>query len=124
MTGAKTIRVEDGADVVVLVNDGPPAAGMKHGPFMPDPKDEAQLGDQTVKRVIRGDSVVFSAGVEPCVDVCMEYAGVAPEFYIIGDANIHNNDMWRRFEMPQTAPSVGGDVKHCTATAYAAAMQL
>lgn len=125
VTNARTLRVENGTDVVVEVNDGPaPMGGMPHGPFMPDARDEASLGEHTVERTLHADSVVFSAGVAPCVDECMRYAGVAPEFYVIGDANIHTNDMWRRFEMPEVAPSVGGDVKHCTATAYAAAMQL
>lgn len=125
ITGAKTLRVENGTDVVIEVNAGKPVENdIPLGPYMPDPKDEARLGEQTEVRTIHGDTVVFSAGVRPCVSECMEYADVAPEFYIIGDSNIHGNDMWRRFDMPDTAPSVGGDVKHCTETAYAAAMQL
>ena len=126
VTNAKTLRVENGTDVVVLVNrEEPKGGGMPHGPFMPDSKDEAKLGSDTVEKTIHGDTVVFSAGVRPCTAECMEYADAAPEFYVIGDSNVHNEDMWRRFEMPtDKAPSVGGDVKHCTATAYAAAMQL
>jgi len=94
------------------------------GPFMPDSGDEAVLGEKTKTITLHADSVVFSAGVRPCVEECMEFAGAAPEFYIIGDANIHNEDMWRRFEMPQKAPHVGGEVRHCTLTAWSAAMQL
>jgi NADPH-dependent 2,4-dienoyl-CoA reductase/sulfur reductase-like enzyme len=124
VTNAKTLRVENGTDVVVEVNDGPMKMDGPHGPFMPDSADEAKLGDKTKEITLHGDTVVFSAGVRPCVEECMAFAGVAPEFYIIGDANIHNEDMWRRFEMPKMAPHVGGEVRHCTATAYAAAMQL
>ena len=127
ITGAKTLRVENGTDVVILVNDGQYPQREETGAFMPpmpDPKDEAELGEHTAEMTLHADSVVFSAGVRPCVSECMEYAGVAPEFYVIGDSDIHNNDMWRRFEMPSMAPTVGGNVKHCTETAYAAAMQL
>ena len=125
ITNAKTLRVENGTDVVILVNDGPaPQGGIPQGPFMPDSKEDAKLGDHTIEKTLHADTVVFSAGVRPCVAECMEYADIAPEFYVIGDSNVHNNDMWRRFEMPKMAPSVGGNVKHCTETAYAAAMQL
>ena len=124
VTNAKTLRVENATDVLVEVNDGPVRMEIPHGPFMPDSADEAQLGDKTKVITLHADTVVFSAGVRPCVDECMAFAGVAPEFYIIGDANIHNEDMWRRFEMPKIAPHVGGEVRHCTATADAAAMQL
>ena len=126
VTEAKTLRVEDASVVTVEVNDGPPPMPMDPmGPFMPDAGDEAPLGEKTKEITLRADSVVFSAGVRPCVEECMEFAGVAPEFYVIGDANIHNEDMWRRFEMPtERAPHVGGEVRHCTATAWAAAMRL
>ena len=126
VTNARTLRVENACDVEVEVNDGPPPmpAGPM-GPFMPDASDEARLGEKTKKLTLRGDAVVFSAGVRPCVEECMAFAGAAPEFYIVGDANIHNEDMWRRFEMPvDRAPHVGGEVRHCTVTAWAAAMRL
>lgn len=124
---AKTLEVIDAKQVVIEVNKEtgrPPMGPGPGGPFMPDAADEAQLMGETETKIISADNVVFSAGVRPCVEECMEYAGVAPEFYVIGDSNIHNNDMWRRFDMPKVAPSVGGNVQHCTATAYAAAMQL
>lgn len=123
VTGARTLKVENGTDVTVRVNAGS-APQLPRGPYMPDAKDEAALGENTVEKTLHADTVVFSAGVEPCVAECMKYAGVAPEFYVIGDANVHNNDMWRRFFMTPTAPTVGGNVKHCTETAYAAAMEL
>lgn len=38
------------------------------------------------EHTIEGDDVIVCGGVEPCVDAALEYATVAPEFYIIGDA--------------------------------------
>ena len=94
-----------------------------HGPFLPEKDAPADIEDGEIK-TLHADSVVFSAGVMPCVDECYEYAAAAKEFYIIGDANVHTNDMWMRFMLPDKAPKVGGDVLHATATAYAAAMNL
>lgn len=36
---------------------------------------------------INADSVVICGGMKPCIDEAMEYAGTAPEFYVIGDSN-------------------------------------
>ena len=123
ITNANTLKVENGTDVQIEVNkpggDIPPM----HGPFLPEKDAPADIEDGEIK-TLHADSVVFSAGVMPCVDECYEYAAAAKEFYIIGDANVHTNDMWMRFMLPDKAPKVGGDVLHATATAYAAAMNL
>ena len=124
---ARTLEVIDGHDVVIEQDAPKPQGGPGPGfnPMeMPDAADDAKLGEDTIQTTLHADAVVFSAGVTPQVSECMRYAGIAPEFYVIGDSNVHNEDMWRRFAMPKKAPSGGGDVKHCTATAYAAAMSL
>ncbi|MBP1736880.1 MAG: FAD-dependent oxidoreductase [Oscillospiraceae bacterium] len=74
--------------------------------------------------VVTADCLVFSSGVEPMTQESAKFAGLTPEFYVIGDANIHNDALWCTFHFPAKAEVVGGDIKHCTATAYAAAMSL
>lgn len=122
---ANTMEIIDGTAVRIQVckqtEDG---KGHENGPYMPDKEDSAVTGKETVEEVLQADTIVFSAGVAPCVKECYEFARLSPEFYIIGDSNVHNEDMWKRFFMGKKAPNVGGDVKHCTATAYAAAMSL
>ncbi len=38
------------------------------------------------EHTLQGDDVIVCGGVEPCTDEALAYAGVAPEFYLIGDA--------------------------------------
>lgn len=74
---------------------------------------------------LAADSIVVSAGVTPQADECAAFAGLTPEFYVIGDANIHDDIL---YQGPLFAENLngsrGGDVRHATATAYAAAMSL
>jgi thioredoxin reductase len=121
---AKTIKIDNGNEVTIMVNDVVESKSSALGTYMPNVNDILNLSENVKEIVLKADTVVFSAGVTPCVDECYKFAGLAPEFFVIGDSNIHNQDMWRRFSFPKVDPKVGGDVKHCTATAYAAAMSL
>jgi 2,4-dienoyl-CoA reductase-like NADH-dependent reductase (Old Yellow Enzyme family)/thioredoxin reductase len=89
-----------------------------------DAKIVNYLDTDGLEHIIEANSVVFAAGVAPQTDTCFAYAGLTPEFYIVGDANIQTNNMWCIHDMPEVASTVGGNVMHCTSTAYAAAMQL
>ncbi len=57
-------------------------------------------------RKLEFDSVVVSGGRTPRTEEAMIYAGLAPQFFIIGD-NLS-----------------AGDIRNCTSTAFAAAMQI
>ena len=124
ITSANTLKIENATDVTIQYDPDKQGRCQMHGPMMPDKDATAVLSDHAVTETLHADTVVFSAGVSPSVDECSRYAGIAAEFYVIGDANIHTNDMWKRFMLPDRAPKVGGDVKHATSTAFAAAMSI
>ncbi len=124
IVNANTLSIENGRDVTISYDPERQTPTMMHGPFMPEKDDSADTGNKAIQEIIRSDTVVFSAGVAPCVDECYKYADLAPQFFVVGDANIHTNDMWKRFMLPDKAPKVGGDVKHATATAFSAAMSI
>ena len=124
ITSANTLKIENATDVTIQYDPDKQGRCQMHGPMMPDKDATAVLSDNAVTETLHADTVVFSAGVSPSVDECSRYAGIAAEFYVIGDANIHTNDMWKRFMLPDKAPKVGGDVKHATSTAFAAAMSI
>jgi pyruvate/2-oxoglutarate dehydrogenase complex dihydrolipoamide dehydrogenase (E3) component len=70
-------------------------------------------------------SIVVSAGVTPLTDECAAFAGLTPELYVIGDAIIHDDMLyWGPMFTKNLEGALGGDVRHATATAYAAAMSL
>jgi 2,4-dienoyl-CoA reductase-like NADH-dependent reductase (Old Yellow Enzyme family)/thioredoxin reductase len=74
---------------------------------------------------VPADALVFSAGAAPRVEACTDFAGLTPEFFVIGDASVQDDIAYLPFEfMESSAKLFGGNVKHATATAYAAAMSL
>ncbi|MBE6992340.1 MAG: FAD-dependent oxidoreductase [Ruminococcaceae bacterium] len=48
-------------------------------------KTVTYVDENGVEHTIEGDDVIVCGGVEPCVDAALQYATVAPEFYLIGD---------------------------------------
>ena len=71
------------------------------------------------------DSVVFSAGRAPLIDECMQFAGLTPKFFIVGDCNTRVNEHYCTFRAPAgKAKDVEGDVRHSTFTGYMAAMDI
>jgi 2,4-dienoyl-CoA reductase-like NADH-dependent reductase (Old Yellow Enzyme family)/thioredoxin reductase len=43
------------------------------------------------EKTISGDSVILSGGMNPNVDEALSFAGIAPKFFVIGDANRDGN---------------------------------
>ena len=60
---------------------------------------------RTEQGTLEFDSIVISAGREGLVDACYAFAGLTPEFYVAGDANL------MRFETLQGGPGGGGVTK-------------
>lgn len=100
MPEAVNVSTMNGRVAPEIESSNPSHGGMGFG-FMP-PVDESKVTVEALR--IEFDSIVVSGG-RVCVDAG-PFKGLAPEVYVIGDA---------------ASP---GDVKNCTATAYAAAMAL
>lgn len=76
------------------------------------------------------DSVVMSAGISANVDECMQFANIAPQFFVVGDSDVKVCELFNiHFVGPQGLN--GGklkvyepNVRHATFTAYTAASQI
>ena len=80
--------------------------------------------EQTEVKAISCDSVVFSAGRRPLIDACMAFAGIAPKFFIVGDANMLSGDPMHRFPGEVSTPredTTSHGIRHGVLTGYAAA---
>lgn len=78
-----------------------------------------------IEHTVECDSVVISGGRRACVDECMEFAGLAPKFFVVGDSSVNRNNHWCAFRAPAgKAPDIGGSVRHSTYTGYNAAMDI
>lgn len=100
ITDTRTLSFADGTTVTLAGRDGKPYE-------------------------LSADTIVVSAGVIPNTDALTGFLGLTPEFFVVGDANIHEDILWQGpMFQERTGIPVGGDVRHATTTAYAAAMQL
>ncbi len=102
-------------------DDAPPMPG----PAMMD--DGPKEPPRTEKGTVAFDSIVISAGRDALVDECYAFAGLTPEFYIAGDANLLT------FETLQGGPGSSnrmdgtttiGTIRHAMYTGYTAAENL
>lgn len=87
--------------------------------------------DETgAQKSISTDTVILSSGVQPNVDECMEFSGLAPQFFLVGDSDVRVCEL---FLIHWIGPKGLGDgvrrdyepnVRHATFTAYTAASQI
>ncbi len=97
------------------------------GPMMPM-NDGPKEPPREEKGQVTFDSIVISAGRDALVEESYAFAGIAPEFYVAGDANLMN------FETLQGGPGGGackadgpttiGTIRHAMYTGYTAASNL
>ena len=73
---------------------------------------------------ITADSIVFHAGRTPQIDECFSFAGLSPEFRIIGDCNRQMNDWREHHFMENVAWRAEADLQQSIYTATTAAMSL
>lgn len=68
------------------------------------------------------DSIVINAGFQPCVDEAEAFFGTAPQYYVVGDADVAINSIMsgQNFLWEPNAPK-GGTMRHANFTAYMAA---
>ena len=55
------------------------------------PHSATYLDENGTEHTVEGDSVVVCGGVEPCLEVALQYVTAAPEFYMIGDVGGAND---------------------------------
>ena len=71
------------------------------------------------------DSVVISAGVRPCVEEAEEFFGTAPEFYVVGDAQITRAHGMQSQQLLNTPDKfIGGTLRYANFSAFMAAMNI
>ena len=108
LTNTQTDRVEPGT-LYYTRTFGVPEPGMPMGnpdEMPPMPMDQGPKEPlRTEQGTLEFDSIVISAGREGLVDACYAFAGLTPEFYVAGDANL------MRFETLQGGPGGGGVTK-------------
>ena len=147
LANATTDRIEpDGVIVTVTAPtmgpsmDGPeepmggPPDDAPDGPFPDIPMDMHAEGpggppakSETMK--IACQSVVFSAGRRPNVAESYAFAGLAPQFFVVGDACMLSGDQSSGIGGPGSIQTPTDDttdqgIRHCTMTAFAAANQI
>ena len=118
VTDAKIKQVALGRITCVVEKKSRPGS-----PGMAVPQEKPQPPKDVT---VEFDSVVFSAGRTACVEQCMEFAPVAPEFRIVGDAGIlsYKNNGDGHGERPRSDGTAHGDLRNCFFTAYTAANNL
>lgn len=127
ITRAQTLKITEDAVTVEVTKGGgmggpgfgppgmPPAPGGAMPPMEPETKEIKE---------IPCDNVVFSAGRKPLIDACLEFAGITPKFFIVGDANMLSGDQKQRHPGEKSEPSVdttAHEIRHGVLTGYAAA---
>ena len=70
------------------------------------------------------DDVVFHAGRRALVDEAFAFAGITPEFKVVGDCNRQLNDLWLVHDLEPRARKVEPDLRQSIFTGYTAAMSL
>lgn len=73
---------------------------------------------------LEADSIVFHAGRKALVDEAFAFAGIAPEFKIVGDCNRQLNDLWLFHDLEPKARKVEPDIRQSIYTGYTAAMSI
>ena len=67
------------------------------------------------------DSVVLASGNEARVDEAFSFSGITPEYFVVGECNRQDNQMYQLMEIPEDRPVEGNfDIAHCTFTGYMA----
>ena len=127
ITRAQTLEIREGSVTIEVTHGGapdfgppgmPPAPG---APMMPPEPETRELQE------IACDSVVFSAGRRPMIDECMAFAGIAPKFFVVGDANMLSGDPAHRNPGEHSKPnddSTNHGIRHGVLTACAAARMI
>ena len=125
ITRAQTLKITGEAVTVEITTGGAPAGGP---PGMPPPAPGGEMPppepEKKEVREIPADSVVFSAGRRPLIDESLEFAGITPKFFIVGDANMLSGDPKQRHPGETSKPLVDAtphEIRHGVLTGYAAA---
>jgi len=126
ITRAQTLKITENAVTVEITTGGAPAGGPPGMPpppggfgDMPEPEPEKK----EILEIPCG-SVVFSAGRRPLIDESLEFAGITPKFFIVGDANMLSGDPKQRHPGEKSKPTVDATphgIRHGVLTGYAAA---
>ncbi len=93
---------------------------MMGGPGGPGPMEPPRKEDISVQF----DSIVVSAGRRALVGQCYEFAGVAPEFAIVGDCNMLSFESLQHGGNAEKDDTANGTIRHSMFTAYTAALKL
>lgn len=79
---------------------------------------------------IEADTVVLSSGVTANVDECMKFAGISPQFYVVGDSDVRVCELFNIHFIGPDGLNGGRlkeyepNVRHATFSAYTAAAQI
>lgn len=120
---AQTQEITDAAVICQITTGGPEDFGPPGMPAVPG-KGKSVEQKKTAVKSISCDSVVFSAGRRPQIDECMTFAGIAPKFFIVGNANMLSGDPIHRFPGEVSTPQKdikSHGIRHGVLTGYAAA---
>lgn len=79
---------------------------------------------------VNADTIVMSAGIHPNVDTCMQFAGVSPQFFVVGDSDVRVSELFLLHAVGPDGLNNGKlktyepNVRHATFSAYTTAMQI
>lgn len=124
ITRAQALKITEDSVTVEITTGGAPAGGP---PGMPPPPGGEMPPAEPEKKEIREipcGSVVFSAGRRPLIDESLEFAGITPKFFIVGDANMLSGDPKQRHPGEKSKPTADAtphEIRHGVLTGYAAA---
>lgn len=126
ITRAQTLKITREAVTVEVTSGGGPAGGPPGMPPPPGGFGEMPAPEPEKKEIreIPCDSVVFSAGRRPLIDESLEFAGITPKFFIVGDANMLSGDPKQRHPGETSKPAADAtphEIRHGVLTGYAAA---
>lgn len=120
---AQVTLIEDGSvtyDVKLGAGPAMPPGAPGEPPMHNGPKPEIKIETHTTKC----DNIVFSAGRRPLVDDCLKFASIAPQFFVVGDANMLSGETKSGHPGERSVPTpdtTDHGVRHSIMTAYAAA---
>lgn len=135
LTNCRTDSVEKGilhySQTIGVPEPRMPMGNPDDMPPMPGPvvEEEVKEPPRVETGTVAFDSIVISAGRDGLVEECYQFAGLTPEFYVAGDANLLS------FETLQGGPggmegskmedqTTHGTIRHAMFTAYTAANNL
>lgn len=127
ITRAQTLEITEEAVKVEITTGGPSGFGPPGMPPVPGVEMAPPEPEKKTLQEIPCDNVVFSAGRRPLIDECMAFAGIAPKFFVVGDANMLSGDPVNRFPGEVSTPkedATDHGIRHGVLTAHAAALMI